>query len=121
MGSSTRVSRVIHYIVYSNTHVLPTIEMTELSYLSIDYTVQRISCSLAEDESLNMSRLDFASMVDHIASGSNDDLGHVEGIPINFRVPQRNVDLILASCLADAVHFFRFRTKTVLVVCLEKW
>lgn len=102
------------------TYVFPAVEVAKVANLSFDHTDQRVASSLTKHELLNVRGLDLAAMVDDIAIGINYNLGNIHAVALDLGVAQRHIDLSLAGSRANAAHFFRVRTQTVLVVLFEQ-
>jgi hypothetical protein len=65
-------------------HILPAVELSQTSELCLGDTLESVACAIAVDELLDMSRLDFAAVVDDFTGRVDQSLGKVKSGVVNF-------------------------------------
>lgn len=94
--------------------------MTHFPNVCLGYRLEGISSSVTENQLFHMSWLDFATMVDDVAGGGDQNLREMQAGDIDLTVAQGDIDTVFACGLTDSPHFVRVRRETVLAICFKK-
>lgn len=100
-------------------HVLPAVQLTDTADVSLADGHEGVARAITVDKLLDMSRLDLATVVDHIAIRTDEDLREVESGVVDLRETERDVDLVIPSGTSDTAHLLGVDGHRVLAVSLE--
>ena len=100
--------------VQKGIHVLPAVQLSNPSNVSINNRLEGVPSPIAEDELFDMRWLDLLSVIEYVPRWSNKDLSEMQSCHVNLAVTQGDVNAILTGCRTDSAHFIRIRWQTVL-------
>lgn len=85
--------------------VLPAVEHADFAQLGVGHRLQGVARRVAEHGALEVRRLDFAPVEEHVALVVDQDLGEVERAGHPLAEAQHDVHLVRRRGLADPKHF----------------
>lgn len=101
-------------------HVLPAVQLSNPSNISVNDGLKGVSSPIAEDELLNMRWLDLSSMVEDISRWSDEYLSKMQSCHVDLAVTHGDVNAVLTHCGTNPTHFIGIRWQTVLAVGFQE-
>jgi hypothetical protein len=107
--------------LHERVHVFPAVEVADAANFSLHDGLGGIAGTVAENETLNVSSADLATVVDDIAGRADHDLGRVKTGKVELGVSERHPDFVSSGGFADAFHFLGIGCETVLAILFQEW